>query len=109
MALVSLTRMKLTIRERSGITALVHRIKAYQQIAAMLLFKQQPIRCAMESLEYNPNHVQATETLMESLSLFSDLVSEMYNLERKLKEQRSKGCESCKSSGNVNELCISQF
>ena len=88
MASESLTRMKSKIREKSEITALVDRIESYQEIPMLLV--EQPIRCAMESVEYNPNHVQATETLMESLSLFSDLVNEMYNLERKLKEREIK-------------------
>ena len=88
MASESLTRMKSKIREKSEITALVDRAESYQEIPMLLV--EQPIRCAMESVEYNPNHVQATETLMESLSLFSDLVNEMYNLERKLKERKIK-------------------
>ena len=69
------------LKNEIGRKGISERLNFYNTMLCALLLG--PIRISLESLEWNPNQNEVTESLNKSISFFAELVNEVHNLARK--------------------------
>ena len=63
------------------------RLQSFQSLLKFVI--QQPIRFALEALEWNPTHKPALEALNESFSFFAIILNEIYNIVTKIEKRKN--------------------
>ena len=69
------------------------RLQSFQNVLTFVI--QQPIRFALEALEWNPTHKPAIHVLNESFSFFAVILNEIYNLATKVEKRNSLSINKC--------------
>ena len=63
------------------------RLNPYLEVLSAVL--EQPIRCALESLEWNPRHEPAFDVLKKSFAFYTLILNEVYNIATKIEKRKS--------------------